>query len=166
MDLDNWIKSNYLELRKITTSISKLNDIDDLFQFCILQLLENKNIRNVPDKEKLFFFSRIVKNNFHSKSSPYYRTYGKLKLNEFTSSTELVDYQPTQNEEIDFSWVEKQIKQLKKTEWYYGRLFELYIECGCSISRLSQRTTIPINSVSRDINRVRRQLNKKRNNLL
>jgi DNA-directed RNA polymerase specialized sigma24 family protein len=166
MDLDNWIKSNYLELRKITSSISKLNDIDDLFQFCILQLLENKKVMEVPDKEKLFFYSRIVRNNFYSKSSPYYRTYNKLKLNEFNIQTEPYDLQPENNQVIDFKWVEKEIKKLKKTEWYYARLFELYIESECSISKLSQRTTIPINSVSRDINRVRRHLNKQRNNLL
>jgi len=39
---------------------------------------------------------------------------------------------------------------------------KLFIEEGASISKLSKRTTIPINSVSRDINKVRRYLIKKR----
>jgi hypothetical protein len=39
---------------------------------------------------------------------------------------------------------------------------ELYIEEGCSISKLSKRTTIPLNSVSRDINKVRSILLNKR----
>ncbi len=60
----------------------------------------------------------------------------------------------------------KQLDEIKQgKDWYYGRLFELYIELGCSITKLSERTTIPINSVSRDINKIRKILNKKRNGM-
>jgi hypothetical protein len=38
-------------------------------------------------------------------------------------------------------------------------LFELYLQVGCSITKLSQQTTIPINTVSRDINKVRKEFN-------
>jgi hypothetical protein len=52
----------------------------------------------------------------------------------------------------------------KKGEWwYYARLFELYLEEGASITNLSKRTTIPLNSVSRDINKYRRELRRLRN---
>jgi hypothetical protein len=47
-------------------------------------------------------------------------------------------------------------------EWYYGRLFELYIEEGCNLTKLNKRTTIPIVSLSRDINKVREILKQKR----
>ena len=60
------------------------------------------------------------------------------------------------------NWVKE---ELKKIDWYYGRLFELYIEEGCSVTKLSKRTTIPINSVSRDINKVRRELKQLRDGM-
>jgi hypothetical protein len=46
----------------------------------------------------------------------------------------------------------------KKEEWYYWRLMELYIEEGCSLTKLSKRTTIPLNSVSRDIHKIKKIL--------
>jgi DNA-directed RNA polymerase specialized sigma24 family protein len=67
---------------------------------------------------------------------------------------------------ITFDWVLNEIEELKKTEWYFARIFELYILEDCNLTKLSKRTTIPINSVSRDVNRVRRYLNQKRKKLL
>jgi transcriptional antiterminator len=54
---------------------------------------------------------------------------------------------------------ESELQKMKEEEWYYGRLFELYIEEGCSIKNLSLRTTIPMANVSRDIKKVRIKLN-------
>lgn len=154
--IDDWINNNIKEMRKIVNSISKQNN-PDLFQVCIEQFLTNQRLKEIPDKEKLYFFSKIVKNNFFSKSSPYYYTYGKYKFSEFTPKIEIID-DPIR-EYVDLEWVKT---ELKKIDWYYRKLFELYIEENCSITKLSQRTTIPINSVSRDINKVRRILNKRR----
>jgi DNA-directed RNA polymerase specialized sigma24 family protein len=69
-------------------------------------------------------------------------------------------------DEITIEWVRNELNEMKKTDqWYYGRLFELYLEGGGSIVELSKKTTIPVNSVSRDINKVRKILRKKRNEL-
>lgn len=69
-------------------------------------------------------------------------------------------------DEITLEWVQEELNKMKKTnDWYYGRLFELYLEVGGSIVKLSEKTTIPVNSVSRDINKVRKILRKKRNEL-
>ena len=68
--------------------------------------------------------------------------------------------------EVTIEWVKNELNEMKKTDqWYYGRLFELYLEGGGSIVELSKKTTIPVNSVSRDINKVRKILRKKRNEL-
>lgn len=68
---------------------------------------------------------------------------------------------------VDIDWVMNILNEGKKTSnWYYYRLFELFIEVGGSITELSKRTQIPINSVSRDINKVRKILRQKRNKLL
>lgn len=158
--IDDWINNNIKEMKKIVNAISKKNDLD-LFQICVEQFLTNQRLKEIPDKEKLYFFSKIVKNNFFSSSSPYYYTYGKHKFSEFTPKIDVIDDPII--EDVDIEWVRK---ELKKIDWYYRKLFELYIEENCSITKLSQRTTIPINSVSRDINKVRRILNKRRNKFL
>lgn len=155
--LNIWIENNFNELKKICDRITRGEDSDDLLQICIEQFLKNRKSDDIPDEEKLFFFARIVRNNYNSNSSPYYHTYKKFKFSEIDN----VDIQYLDYEEpvINLEWVDDQLSHL---EWYYKRLMELYIEEGCSITKLSQRTTIPINSVSRDINKVRKILVNKR----
>ena len=158
--VNEWISDNHEELQKICKRVSKLEDSSDLCQICVEQFISNKKILKVPDNEKLYFFTRIVQNQYHSKSSKYHYTYRKYQFNEIVES----DIPNVEYEEDTFNmeWVRE---QLKKIDWYYGRLFELYIEEGCSVTKLSKRTTIPINSVSRDINKVRKQLKQKRNGM-
>jgi hypothetical protein len=124
--------------------------------------MENKKIELIPDNQKVYFFTKIVRNNFYSTTSPYHRTYFKYK---FTEMTELskpdVEYQEN---EFDLQWVQNQLKT--GFQWYYMRLFQLYIEEGCSLIKLSKRTSIPSNSCSRDIKKVRLELIKRRNKIL
>ena len=158
---NEWLQQNYIELKKICQKVSKLNDVDDLLHSCIEQFTQNKVAKSISDKEKLFFFTKLVKNNFYSKTSQYYNEYGRFKFSQFADQNKPDgEYEES---EINLLWVEKQIKEHKKGDlWYYARLFELFIEGGCSVSDLAKKTTIPINSVSRDINKYRRLLRKLR----
>jgi len=155
--LADWIEKNFTELKTICNKITRGEDSDDLLQICVEQFLKNQKVGAIPDKEKLFFFARIAKNNYNSNSSPYYHTYRKFKFTDIDN----VDIQYLEYEEpvVDLDWVKNELNQL---DWYFKRLMELYIEEGCSITNLSKRTTIPINSVSRDINKVRKILINKR----
>jgi DNA-directed RNA polymerase specialized sigma24 family protein len=152
-----WIENNFNELKKICDRITRGEDSDDLLQLSVEQFLKNRKSDDIPDKEKLFFFARIVRNNYNSNSSPYYHTYRKFK---FTDIDDIeIQYLPYEEPVINLDWVKDQLNNM---EWYYKRLMELYIEEGCSITKLSKRTTIPLNSVSRDINKVRKILIDKR----
>lgn len=162
--MNDWITENFNELQRICRNISKQNQIDDLFQICVEQFLTNKKVPYIPEEQRLYFFTRLVRNNFNSKTSIYYKTYNRNRTEElFDVEIKEEDYV---EDIIDMNWVQEQIEEMKKDEWYYSRLFELYLEEGASITKLSQRTTIPINSVSRDINKVRKILKDKRNKLL
>jgi len=161
---DLWITSNYEELKKICRFVSKSYDVDDLLHTCVEQFLINKKVGELDNAQKLYFFTKIVKNQFHSQTSKYYYQFKKSQ-SENLFDIEIVDEQ-YEEDPFNMNWVRKQLDDMKQTkDWYYGRLFELYIEEGCSITNVSKRTTIPINSVSRDINKVRKELNKKRNGL-
>ena len=156
--LNEWITQNLDELKKICSSISRSNDSEDLLQLSVEQFLSNKKVSSIPDKEKLFFFARIVRNNFNSQSSPYYHQYKKFQFIPIDN----IEIQYLEEEEpiISLEWVQE---ELKKLDWYYKRLMELYIEEGCSITKVSKRTSIPLNSVSRDINKIRKILRQQRN---
>jgi len=160
--INEWISDNHDELQKICKRVSKLENPSDLCQICIEQLINNKKVSKVPDDEKLYFFTRIVQNNYYSKSSPYYYTYTKHKFNEYDNNEEQPDI-PYEENPINLDWVDNELNNM---DWYYKKLFRLFIEENCSISRLSQRTTIPLNSVSRDINKVRKELIKRRTKFL
>lgn len=168
----DWLNKNYELLKIISRRVTKEENIDDLLQMVIEQLLKNKKFLDIEnEKERIYFFTRVVKNNFYSKSSPYYYEYGRHRFYDFSGndseySKEAISIK-TEEEEIDLDWVKRELKKIKDSEeWYYGRLFELYLEVGCSLTKLSEKTTIPINSVSRDINKIRTLLRKKRNELL
>ena len=155
--LADWIQQNFNELKTICNKITRGEDSDDLLQLSVEQFLKNRKVPDIPDKEKLFFFARIARNNYNSNSSPYYHTYRKFKFTDIEHiEIQYLDYEESP---INLDWVHKELANM---EWYYKRLMELYIEEGCSITSLSKRTTIPINSVSRDINKIRKILNQKR----
>ena len=158
--MNDWLSENYNELKNICNKFSTPEEVDDLLHLCIEQFIKNKKVHQVPDDEKIYFFTKIVRNQYHSKSSKYHYTYRKYQFNESIEyDTPDVEYE---EDSFNLNWVHE---QLKKIDWYYGRLFELYIEEGCSVTKLSKRTTIPINSVSRDINKVRRELKQLRDGM-
>lgn len=158
--MNDWLSKNYNELKNICSKFSTSEEVDDLLHLCIEQFIKNKKVQQIPDKEKLYFFTKIVRNQYHSKSSKYHYTYRRYQFNDVVES-DIPDV-VYEEDEFNLEWVREQLKTI---DWYYGRLFELYIEEGCSVTKLSKRTTIPINSVSRDINKVRRQLKQLRDGM-
>jgi hypothetical protein len=162
--LNDWIVKNYTRLKQVCDKFNIGIDTDDLCQCCIEQFLLNEKVKEIPDAQKLFYFTRIVKNNAASNSSPFYYEHRKFSYVEVKNDN-VKDFVEETNE-ITLDWVYTWLEEYKKVEWYYGRLFELYLDEGCSISKTSQRTTIPLNSVSRDINKVRKLLRQARNKKL
>jgi hypothetical protein len=161
--VDKWFSHNYNKLKTICKSVSKENDVDELLHFCIDILISNDKFNNiVEDSGKIYYFTRVVINNWKSTSSPYYTTYRKEKPKIIDYDIELPNIEGEEEVEIDMDWVRKQLEELKVKDWYYARLFELYIDEECSLTKLNKRTTIPLAPLSRDINKVRTILKEKR----
>jgi hypothetical protein len=161
--VDKWFSHNYNKLKTICKSVSKENDVDELLHFCIDILISNDKFNNiVEDSGKIYYFTRVVINNWKSTSSPYYTTYRKDKPKIIDYDIELPNIEGEEEVEIDMDWVRKQLEELKVKDWYYARLFELYIDEECSLTKLNKRTTIPLAPLSRDINKVRTILKEKR----
>ena len=162
--MNKWIEENIDNLTSICKKITKGEPHEDLFQCGMEQFLKNKKSELLPDREKLYFFIKILKTNYYSTTSPYARLYKRFKPEEI-GTLEIVDSQTSQLE-ITIEWVREQIEIGKKNKWYYYRLFELYIEENCNLTALSRRTTIPMVSLSRDIAKVRNELKQARKNYL
>jgi DNA-directed RNA polymerase specialized sigma24 family protein len=158
--LKHWISENYNELKNICSKFSTTEEVDDLLHLCLEEFMKNKRVTEIPDEQKIYFFTKIVRNQYNSESSKYHYTYRKYKFNDMVEA-DIPEIEYTEDQ-FNMEWVQEQLKTI---DWYYARLFQLYIDEGCSVTKLSKRTTIPINSVSRDINKVRRQLKQLRNGM-
>lgn len=157
MTLEKWIKDNYNHLQLTTKNIVKNEDADDVFQSVIEQLLKKKEkLEGMTDKEKLYFFIRVVKNNYFSKTSVYFREHKKGSQ----YFTELTDYylnspDTEYTEDIpDIEWVKN---ELLNFNWFERDLFLLWYELG-TLANVSKSTTIPVNSVARYIKQIKTKL--------
>jgi hypothetical protein len=155
--LKHWISENYSELKNICSRFSTTEEVDDLLHLCLEEFMKNKRVTEIPDNQKIYFFTKIVRNQYNSESSKYHYTYRKYKFNDMVESDiPEIEYQEDQ---FNMEWVMNQIEEDKKAgNWYYSRLFEIYINLKCSVTNTSKKTSIPINSVSRDLNKYRKHL--------
>jgi len=158
--LNDWIEQNINELRKICQRVSKKNDSSDLCQICIEQLLKSKRIHEIPDSEKLYFFARIVRNNFNSNTSRYDKTYRKTNFVELGSNIDIIQDE-YQEDILTIEWVLDELELLKKEDWYLATITLHYLSQGCNLTRLSKKVGIAINSLSRDIKKAKLILNQK-----
>ena len=114
MTFNQWIGENSKKMMKMVRGIVKGDDdlADELFQSVCLQLLEKpKKVDEVPDHHKVFYFIRVVKNNYYSKTSPFmYRRVKdrnrNIQIDEGLTSIEDVPYQ----EDFEYKrWVVEQL---------------------------------------------------------
>ena len=158
--LNDWIEQNITELRKICNRVAKQNNTDDLFQTSLEQLLNNKRIYDIPDNERLFFFARIVRNNYNSKTSKYHKIYRKHNFVELGSNIDIPQEEYT-DPILTIEWVLEQLEEMKKYDWYLAQITLHYFAEDCNLTRLSKKIGIPINNLSRDIKKVKLILNDK-----
>jgi len=158
---NEWIKQNYKTLLEIVENIVKnRDDIDDLFHCVLEQLLKNNKLDGMKDKERVYYFIRVLKNNYFSKTSPYHYQYKKNLAREEFKDISYFEETPDREytEELpDIQWVHQQLSHL---EWFDRDLFLLWMELG-SLTAVSKKTTIPLNSVGRYINQTKLMLIKK-----
>ena len=158
--LNDWIEQNITELRKICNRVARQNNTDDLLQVSIQQFLTNRKITLVPDGEKLFFFARIVRNNFNSKTSKYHKIYRKTNFVELGSNIDIPQEEYT-DPILTIEWVLNELEEMKKYDWYLAQITLHYFAEDCNLTRLSKKIGIPINNLSRDIKKVKLILNDK-----
>jgi DNA-directed RNA polymerase specialized sigma24 family protein len=158
MDLHKWISLNNDELMDIALKVCKnQDDYMDLYQ-CVMEQMLNKNTKfnEMKDKEKTYFFISMLKRNYFSKTSPYHYQFKKGAIMDDITDDLLegvidVEY----SESIpDMEWVKLQLLEL---DWFDRDLFNLWVELG-SLSNVSKKTNIPVNSVGKYIKEIKQEL--------
>ena len=159
MNLRNWISVNNEELINITNHITSFSeDSMELYQHVVLQLLEKPDkIDNLSDDEKRYYFIKVLKNNYHSKTSPF--RYQELKYKKNNILTEDFSFNENLPEDEledlpDLNWVKE---TLDTFDWFDRDLFLLWLEVGTLIN-VHKETTIPINSVGKYIRDIKKRL--------
>jgi DNA-directed RNA polymerase specialized sigma24 family protein len=162
LETDKWIEKQYTLLLQTTKNIVKNpNEVDDILHCVLEQILKKKDVLDgMADKNKLYYFIRVLKNNYFSNTSRYHYQFKKPNekmVYEITEQlTEIPDETP--NDELpDMKWV---MKELENLSWFDRDLFLLWMELG-SLTSISKQTKIPLNSVGRYINETKQKLKKR-----
>jgi RNA polymerase sigma factor (sigma-70 family) len=158
----SWIShNNDLCLNKVREIVSNPDEADDLYQSVVEQLLRKPDkIDKVTDKEKYYFFIRVIRNNYFSKTSPYHYQYRKPSEKNIQIKEDILEQIEDEeyNDELpDMEWVKNELQHL---DWFSRDLFLLWLELN-TISNVSRQTQIPLNSVSRYINKIKKELKKR-----
>jgi len=159
MTFFDWINKNHKEAMDMVKKICVDKDQQyDLFQSVVEQLLlKPKKVNEIPDSQKMYYFIRVVRNNYNSKTSPYHKEYRKNQnfhtplIDDITEG--FIDEEYTETLP-DIKWVHK---QLETFDWFDRDLFLLWLEMG-TLTSVSKQTHIPLNSVGRYINKIKKKL--------
>lgn len=166
MDFRQWIGiSGNTMLKNVQNYVRDDDEGSELFQHVVLQLLEKSDkIDEVPDGEKIYYFIRVIKNNWLSSTSPY--KYKKVRdskrlvpMNEEITHREDEVYEED-NTIPPIEWIRKELDNEEVFTWYEKDLWNLFYELKTLIG-VSKQTTIPSNTVSRHIRQINDKLKRR-----
>jgi len=187
--LSNFLKNNYNKLKEISRKITsdRLPDYEDLLHETINALYQvetkkinkmsslfNKNfIKNSPlrreeeiikKNELKFYIVRIMLNQYHSKTSPFYYKY--KRYNELMNNMEglyIYSKDPLTKEKLKefeikeekLKWIEKKLEGL---HWFDVSVFKIYFKEGFSLNSMSRATKINRSTLGKSIRFVKNYL--------
>lgn len=158
--IENYLTRNYYILLGISKKITKTDEETsrELLHEVILQLYSREQIKlkDYNDDSIKYYITSIMRVNYYSKTSPYhYRIRKERQL--YSDLSEAFNMESEQEE------FEKQnifdILEISYTElnWFHKSLMDLYMTLG-SLKKVSQKTNIPLTSVSRYIKEARQDV--------
>ena len=167
--LSNFLKNNYNKLKEISRKITsdRLPDYEDLLHETInaLYQVETKKINKIIKKNELkFYIVRIMLNQYHSKTSPFYYKY--KRYNELMNNMEglyIYSKDPLTKEKLKefeikeekLKWIEKKLEGL---HWFDVSVFKIYFKEGFSLNSMSRATKINRSTLGKSIRFVKNYL--------
>lgn len=157
-------EDEYNNYRRITKRICN-NDgrAEDLMHDVIINLSTNVKYNSLDDKTKLFFFTRAVKNQFHSNNSRFQRDYRRYEFDELPTINEVRQDETPYQEKPTMTWVKETLNfelSINPDFWYEHGIFNLYLE-EKKLESLHRRTQIPKYSLRQTLNEIKQLLKNK-----
>jgi hypothetical protein len=127
----------------------------ELLHEVVLQLYSRDNIvlRDYQDNSIKYYITSIMRVNFYSSTSPYYYRIRKERCL-YSDLTEALNMEAEQEEfekQNIFDILEESYSELG---WFHKSLLDMYLTLG-SLKKVSNKTTIPLTSISRYIKEAR-----------
>lgn len=148
----------YLNLVKTITKNSKYSN--DLLHDVLIQLESNEKWVNLNNKERKYFFTRTIQNQFYSNNSKFQRTYKKYEFDEIGSVEQLETiYEELPTLEWVYEFLDKEVKE-RPENWYNVGLFKMYLDVK-KINLINKKTKIPKYSIRRTIKEMKVWINQR-----
>ena len=154
----DYINNNYDDLHQIVSNITKGHqDTDDLMSEVILQIA--KKPPKIQEDQFKYYFIRVVKNNWFSKTSRFHynvrrKLYDHNVVEDNTILENIEEDEPYVENTPTLEWVKKEVDNMF---WFKRDLFLLWLDLG-TLTQLSKNTTIPLNTCSRYIREIKQEL--------
>lgn len=150
--VEQYITKNYYELLKISKKITKGHELSqELLHEIILQLYDKDviELKSYDDNSIKYYITAIIRINWNSKTSPFYYKIKKERSNyqELTFDISYENEQEAFEKQQLFDILEQSYCDLS---WFHKSLLEMYLTMG-SLKKVSNKTTIPVPSISRYI---------------
>jgi hypothetical protein len=163
--VEEFIKNNYYILLSISKKITKGHELhQELLHEVIVQLYEKKviNLKEYDDDSIRYYITAVLRINWHSKTSPFYYKIRKepASYTELSFDMAYESEQEAYEKQELFDILEKSYCELS---WFSKSLMEMYLTLG-SLKKVSQKTTIPLSSISRYIKESKEQIKTNMNN--
>jgi hypothetical protein len=114
------------------------------------------NLKEYDDDSIRYYITAVLRINWYSKTSPFYYKIRKERVT-YTELTFDMSY-TTEQESFEkqelYDILEKEFTEL---DWFRKSLMEMYLTLG-SLKKVSQKTTIPLTSISRYIKESKEQI--------
>jgi hypothetical protein len=134
----------------------------DLLHDVLLQLSNNQVFIDLPKKDKLYYITKALKNQFYSNNSNFSRRYRKYEFTELSLDIDEIDVEYDEQPTID--WVKQTLEEelvRDKDFWYNKGLFDIWLNNKGFIERVHKQTHIPRYSIKDTINQVKELLNQR-----
>lgn len=156
-EIECFITRNYYLLLGIAMKITKKDEETsrELLHEVFLQLYSRDNIklRDTNDDSIKYYITSIMRVNFYSSTSPYYYRIRKERClySDLSDAFNMEAEQEEFEKQNIFDILEESYSELG---WFHKALLDMYLTLG-SLKKVSNKTNIPLTSISRYIKEAR-----------
>ena len=170
LSLNRYISKKYTKLTEVSRKLTsnKYPDYEDLLHEVILELYskEEELINGLILREELLYYViRIMINQYHSSTSPFYTKYKRhYKLRKQykenyifnkEGSIEIENWEELKQMEKRLNWIDDKCKNLN---WFDVQIFKIYYLNGFSLTTMQMATKINRNTLGKSVRIVKNYL--------